>query len=182
MDFGVGFFISQVLSVLTAIFSILAEQMKKMKQILIFQIVVNLLAALSYIFLAGGRAGFIVSMIGTLQSIIMYIYDKKGKKPHIVLTLGFVAAYLFLSLYNNTDKIINFLPAAAAVCFALAIMQNKPKMYRVFDFSNAVLWLVYDACILSGNFFVHLGIAISAMIGMIRLDGILKFGKKKQDQ
>lgn len=179
MDFGVGFYISQGLSILTAIFSILAEQMKKMKHILIFQTVVNLLAALSYVFLVDGRAGFIVSMIGTVQSVIMYIYDKKGKRPHLVLTLGFVAAYLFLSLYNNTDKIINFLPAAAAVCFALAIMQRKPKMYRIFDFSNAALWLVYDACILSGNFFVHLGIAISALIGMIRLDGLFQPKKKK---
>ena len=182
MNFGVGFFISQGISVLTAIFSILAEQMKKMKHILIVQTVVNLLAALSYVFLEDGRAGFIVSMIGTVQSIIMYIYDKNGKKPHVVLTLGFVAAYLFLSLYNNTDKFINFLPAAAAVCFALAIMQNKPKMYRVFDFSNAVLWLVYDACILSGNFFVHLGIAVSAMIGMIRLDGIFNVVKKQNEE
>ena len=182
MDFGVGFYISQGLSILTAIFSILAEQMKKMKHILIFQTVVNLLAALSYVFLVDGRAGFIVSMIGTVQSVIMYIYDKKGKRPHLVLTLGFIAAYLFLSLYNNTDKIINFLPAAAAVCFALAVMQRKPKMYRIFDFSNAVLWLVYDVCILSGNFFVHLGIAISALIGLIRLDGLFGIVRKPKDK
>ena len=89
-------------------------------------------------------------------------------------------AYVFLSLYNNTDKIINFFPAAAAVCFALALIQKKPKMYRIFDFSNAVLWLIYDACILSGNFFVHLGVALSAVIGMIRLDGL--FGLKKQQK
>ena len=156
--------------------------MKKMKHILIFQILVNLLAALSYLFLEDGRAGFIVSMIGTVQSVIMFIFDTKGKKPHFLMTAGFVVAYVFLSLYNNTDKIINFLPALAAVCFALAIMQKKPKMYRVLDFSNAALWLVYDACILSGNFFVHLGIAISALVGMIRLDGILNFGKEKKDQ
>ena len=182
MVFGVGFFISQALSALTAIFSIVAEQMKKMKHILLFQTLVNLLAALSYLFLENGRAGFIVSMIGTIQSILMYVYDKKGKKPHVVMIIGFVVAYVFLSLYHNTDRLINFLPAMAAVCFALALVQKNPKMYRVFDFFNAVLWLVYDACILSGNFFVHLGIAISALIGMIRLDGLFGIAKRQTDE
>lgn len=172
MDITPAFVISQVLSVLIAISCIVTEQLKTMKHILIVQTLINLTVALSYLLLSDGKTGFIVSMIGAIQAIAMFFCNKKGIKPHFTVTMGFCAAYVFLSLYNNTDKIINFFPAAAAVCFALALIQKKPKMYRVFDFSNATLWLVYDACILSGNFFVHLGVALSAIIGMIRLDGL----------
>ena len=179
MEITPAFIISQVLSVLVAIACIVTEQLKTMKHILIVQTLINLTVALSYILLPDGKSGFIVSTIGAIQATVMFFCNKKRKKPHFTVTLGFCAAYVFLSLYNNTDKIINFFPAAAAVCFALALVQKKPKMYRVCDFSNAVLWLVYDACILSGNFFVHLGVALSALIGMIRLDGL--FGLTKKD-
>ena len=172
MDITPAFVISQVLSVLIAIACIVTEQLKKMKHILIVQTLINFTVALSYLLLPAGKSGFIVSMIGATQAILMFFLNKKGIKPHFTVTMGFCAAYVFLSLYNNIDKIINVFPAAAAVCFALALIQKKPKMYRVFDFSNATLWLVYDACILSGNFFVHLGVALSAIIGMIRLDGL----------
>jgi hypothetical protein len=172
MEITTAFIISQALSALVAVACIVTEQLKTMKHILIVQTLINLMVALSYLLLSDGKTGFIVSTIGAIQAIAMFFCNKKGIKPHFTVTMGFCAAYVFLSLYNNTDKIINFFPAAAAVCFALALIQKKPKMYRVFDFSNATLWLVYDACILSGNFFVHLGVALSAIIGMIRLDGL----------
>jgi hypothetical protein len=177
MGITAAFIISQSLSVLIAIACIVTEQLKTMKHILIVQTLINLTVALSYLLLPDGKTGFIVSTIGALQAIVMFFCDKKGKKPHFTVTIGFCMAYVFLSLYNNTDKIINFFPAAAAVCFALALTQKKPKVYRIFDFSNATLWMVYDACILSGNFFVHLGVALSAAIGMIRLDGLFGFKK-----
>ena len=177
MEITAAFIISQALSVLVAIACIVTEQLKAMKHILIVQTLINLTVALSYFLLPDGKTGFIVSAIGATQAIVMFFCNKKGKKPHFAVTLGFCAAYVFLSLYNNTDKIINFVPAAAAICFALALVQKSPKMYRVCDFSNAVLWLIYDACILSGNFFVHLGVALSALVGMIRLDGLFGFKK-----
>lgn len=179
MEITPVFIISQVLSVLVAIACIVTEQLKTMKHILIVQTLINLTVALSYLLLPDGKSGFIVSTIGAIQATVMFFCNKKRKKPHFTVTVGFCTAYVFLSLYNNTDRLINFLPAAAAVCFALALIQKTPKIYRIFDFSNAVLWLVYDACIFSGNFFVHLGVALSALIGMIRLDGLFGLIKNK---
>lgn len=179
MEITAAFIISQILSVLVTVACIVTEQLKTMKHILIVQTLINLTVALSYLLLPGGKSGFIVSMIGAIQATMMFFCNKKGKTPPLAVTLLFCAAYVFLSLYNNTDKIINFLPAAAAVCFALALIQKKPNRYRIFDFSNATLWLVYDACILSGNFFVHLGVGVSAVIGMIRLDGLFGLVKNK---
>lgn len=179
-QFDVLFFISQGLSILTMIASIVSSQMKKMTHILLLQIIGSLPAALSYILLDGGESGFVVTMIGVVQAIVMYIYDKKKKAPHVIVTIGFIVAFVSFSLYGNADKLINYLPAAAAVCFVLAITQRKPKMYRIFIFINAVLWLVYDVCILSGNFIVHLSGAIAGLIGMIRLDGLFGLIKQKE--
>ena len=179
MNFDAAFFISQGISIVTAITSVVSKQLKTMKLILITEIMINLLVALSYILLDGGKSGAIVSVVGMVQSTLMLIYDRKGKRPHIAMILGFVALYLFLSLYKNADALINYFPAIAAACFALAIMSKKPKTYRIFILFDALFWLVYDICILSGNLLVHSAVAISAIIGMIRLDGFFGLIKPK---
>lgn len=176
--------ISYGLSVLTAISAILSMQLKNIKYILITQITGNLLAAFSYFFLPEADAGFAVSIIAVIQSIVMFFYDRKKKSPHIVVTLIFIAAFLFFSLYQKTDNILNFLPAVAAVCFAIAITQKKANRFRMFGLANSLIWIVYDVCIPipSANFFVHLGIAISTLIGMIRLDGLFGLKKNKREE
>lgn len=181
MNLETAFYVSQGLSVVTAIVSILSQQMKTMKRILITQIIINIVAALSYILLDGGKSGFIVSLVGTAQAIIMYIYDRKNKRPHIAVILGFIIAYLFLSLYKNADALINYFPAIGAVSFALAITAKKPKTYRIFVLFNATFWLIYDICIMSGNILVHTGVAISTIVGMIRLDGFFGLIKQKNN-
>jgi uncharacterized membrane protein (UPF0136 family) len=174
--------ISYGLSVLTAISAILSMQFKNIKYILITQITGNLLAAFSYFFLPEADAGFAVSIIAVIQSIVMFFYDRKKKTPHILITLSFIAAFLFFSLYQKTDNILNYLPAAAAVCFAIAITQTKANRFRIFGLINSTLWIIYDVClpIPSANVLVHAGIAVSTVIGMIRLDGLFGIVKQKK--
>ena len=177
---GAAFFISQAISVVTAITAVMSKQFKSMKLILITEILTTLMVAVSYILLDGGKSGFIVSIIATVQALIMFGYDRKGKRSPIAIAIVFAVAYLFFSLYNNTDVFINYFPALAAVCFSFAIMMNKSKNYRIFIFCNASLWLIYDFCIISGNILVHIGVAVSALIGLIRVDGLFGLVKQKK--
>ena len=74
---------------------------------------------------------------------------------------------------------MELLPAFAAVCYSLSMMQKKPSNYRAWSALNPVFWMIYDIYTMSYvMFIVHLGIAVSTVVAMIRLDGFLGICKK----
>lgn len=172
------FYIAQGVSVVTAVIAILSAQLKNMKGILITQIIGNSLAASTY-FLLGGFTGASVSIIATLQTVVMYFYNIKDKKPHIPVTLAFILAYV-VNAVLTFGTLFDIFPAIAAVCFALAVAQTKPMIYRFFCIWNPLCWLVYDIYTHAyGTLLMHLGIFISVMIACFRLDGFFGLIKKK---
>ena len=112
------FYIAQGISIISGIFAIIMMQQKNMRTILIFQIIVNLTASLNYLIL-GGNSGAILSIIAIVHLIVMFLYNKKEKAPHLITVLAFMAAYLASSVYNviALSDLRELLPAAAAVCF-----------------------------------------------------------------
>ena len=70
------YYIAQLISILTALFAVLSMQMKKMKYVLITQILANLLAASTYLLL-NGFSGAGISLIAILQLVVVYIYNVK---------------------------------------------------------------------------------------------------------
>ena len=176
MNPEVAYWIAQGISVITGILAILLMQLKNMKTILLFQIIVNLLAASNY-FILGGDTGAIVSALAILQSVVMFVYNKKGVKPHLAVVICFVAAYVSCSAYTlfTTRDMMELLPACAAVCFSVSLVQEKPKIFRIWGALNPSFWLAYDLYTDSHVMFcVHLGILISSVVAMIRLDGLFK--------
>lgn len=175
MDPQVAFWIAQSISVVTTIIAILCMQLKKMNIILIFQIAANALAGMTYFFL-DGKSGLGISILAVVQTVVMYFYDKKEKTPHWAVTLAFCASYVGYSLivYQNA---FDLLPAAAAVFFALSVAQKKPSAYRIFAAINPIFWIAYDIPTHAYVYiFMHSGIFISAILGIIRFDVI---GRKK---
>ena len=179
MDATTAFWIAQGISVVTGILAILMMQLKNMKLILFFQIVVNFIASTNYL-LMEGDTGMIVSLVAVLQSVVMYFYNKKQIKPHIPVTVAFISVYVGCSIYNIVTKLdpMEVLPAIAAFCFSMSLVQKKPSVFRIWGALNPVFWLPYDLYTSSYvMFLVHFGIFMSSVIGMIRLDGYFKRGK-----
>ena len=181
MNPEIVFYIAQGISVITAAIAILSAQLKNMKGILITQIIGNSLAASTY-FLLGGFSGAGISIIAVLQTVVMYFYNVKDKKPHIPVTVAFILAYLVNAAFTF-GSIFDIFPAIAAVCFALAVAQTKSMNYRFFSIWNPLCWMVYDVYAQAyGNLLMHLGIFISVIIACIRLDGffgLIKNNNKK---
>lgn len=176
MNPTVAFWIAQGISVLTGILAIVMMQFKNMKTILLFQIIVNLTASLNYLLL-GGDSGAIVSLLAIVQSVVMFIYNTKGKKPHYIVIAAFITCYVDVSLFNIivSGDPKEILPAMAAVCFSLSLVQSKPSAFRVWGALNPSCWLIYDLFTSSYVMFcVHLGILISSLVAMVRVDGIFK--------
>ena len=175
------FWIAQGISVVTGILAIIMMQLKNMKVILVFQIMVNLIASTNYL-LMEGDTGMIVSLVAVAHSIVMYFYNRKEVTPHIPVTVGFIIVYLGCAAYNLivTHDPMEILPAMAAFCFSMCLMQKKPSVFRIWGALNPSFWLAYD--LYTGSyvmFAVHMGILISSIVGMIRLDGY--FRKKKAE-
>ena len=111
------FYIAQGISVLTALVAVLMMQFKKMKWILAGQIVANLLTALTYLLL-GGFSGAGICLLAILQSLVMFFYARKQKKPHLPVILLFIVLYVACSVYYYTSP-IDICSGLGAVCFAL---------------------------------------------------------------
>lgn len=172
---------AQVISVVAGILAIVMMQFKNVKIMLFFQVLVNLTAASTYL-LVGGDSGMIVSILATIQAIVMFLYQRKNKIPHLAVTIIFVAAYFGLAIYSTLVKedFMEMLPAICAFCYSMALVQKKPSAFRVWGALNPTFWIPYDlytgAIVMS---LVHTGILVSSVVGMIRLDGFLKSKKKK---
>ena len=170
MDQEILNYIVTGISVITAVIAILSVQLKNMKAILATQIIGNTLAASTY-FLVGRFTGAGVSIIAVLQTVVMYFYNVKNKKPHRTVTLAFIAAYV-INAALTLITVFDIFPAISAVCFALAVAQTKPIRFRFFSIWNPLCWMIYDVYAkLPVNFLMHLGIFISVIVACIRLDG-----------
>ena len=180
MDEQTAFILAQCISVGTGILAIALKQLKTMKMILLFDVIVNLLASTNYLLL-GGDAGAIVSVLAILHSIVMLLHSKKEKTPHAAVTVAFMAAYTACSTYSLIAKsdVMEILPAVSAICFSMTLVQKLPFRYRLWSVANCVCWVIYDGYTASYvMLLVHFGILVSTVVAMVRIDGILKFIKK----
>lgn len=179
MNPTLAFWIAQGISIVAAILAIIMLQLKNMKVILLFQVLINLIASTNYLLLDGG-SGMLLSLAAILHSAVMFIYNTKGVRPHVPVTLAFIAVYLGCAVYNMvvTRDIMEILPFIAAFCFSMALIQEKTSVFRIWSALNPVFWLPYDLYTKSFvMFFVHGGILVSSIVAMVRLDGL--FRKKK---
>ena len=166
-------YIAYGFSALTAIVAVIIIQFKRMSLILIGQITTNLLTALSYFFI-GGWSGSGICFIAIAQTVVMFLYDYKNVKPHLWVILLFIAAYVTCSaiLFKSVFDIFS---AAAAVCFAISVVQRKPFYSRMWYAADMLLWTVYDvSCAQYGNLIMHGIIFLSTFIAMIRVDGLFR--------
>ena len=183
MDRKIAFFAAQGISILTGILAIAMMQFKNMKLILLFQIIVNATAMTSY-FLLGGDTGVFVTVFAIVQSVVMYLHNRSGKRPHAAVIVLFILAYGTCSAYNiaMTRSAMEILPACAAICFSVSLVQEKPSVFRIWSALNPALWLGYDLYTSSYVMLcVHFGILISSISAMIRLDGFLRLKKNSKE-
>ena len=181
MDSQIAFYIAQGISVITGVLAIILMQLKSMKTILLFQIIVNLLASVNY-FLLGGSSGALISVLAIIQASVMFLYNRKSARPHMAVIIAFTCAYVACSAYNIvvSKSVMELLPAFAAICYSMSLIQRTPAGFRIFGALNPSFWLVYDIYTKSYVMFcVHLGILISSIVAMIRIDGIFRSKNKK---
>ena len=171
------FYIAQGISIITAIIAVITLQAKGMRVILAGHIISNVLAGSTY-FLLNSFSGAGISFVAIAQSVIMYFYNRKDKKPPVWLLSVFVVLYVACSVFYY-KSLIDIFPALAAVCLAVSMAQNSAKASRIWYLFNPLLWVIYDDFVLAfGNLAMHLIIFISTVIALIRVDKIFSVKKR----
>ena len=171
--------ISMIISICNAVIAVFVMQMKTMRSILIGQITINLIGAVSFFLLEGYSAASICT-IGIIQCVIMSIYNQKGVKPHLPVIGLFMMAYIACSVVYYTSP-VDILGALAALFFAISVTRTKPSVARIWNALNPLTWMLYDICIGGyGQIVMHFVIFASVAIAIVRLDIIPKHKAKKE--
>ena len=179
MDIIIEYFISNFaasplgfsISMAALILEIIIYQFKGMKAIVIGQCVSNLLILLTYA-LGDGLSGATMCAVATIHTFLIYwLYQKNNKKISGWFVIASIVVYLGCSVFTF-KSLIDLIPTAAAVLFALSVVQSKSWKYRIIILVNSILWISYDIIISAPiPMVITHGIAVvSVIIGMIRMD------------
>ena len=163
------FYIAQGVGVIRLLIAIYTLQNKKMGNIVMLELALNLLAAVERAML-GSLAGAGVCLVAIPHTILISLFRKKNKDLPILLSMLFVSLYTALPLlnYQGTQSIISWI---ASVCFAMGIIQQRSSAFRLFKLPSVLLWLIYDIIVGAYASIITDGLATtSAVVGIIRLD------------
>ena len=129
----------------------------------------NIAIAINFAMLSG-FSGSVVCIIGTIQTLVMFLMRRKDIEPKSWLLVAFLAAYIASSVFMYKAW-YDILSAVAAVTFAVAVFQKKPSMYRSIMLVNSCLWIVFDLATNAYTAIItHGAILISIIVGMLGLD------------
>ena len=175
------FIASQIIGLVTTVLGIVSGQVNNAKTILILEIVLNSLCAISAV-LVGGYNGAIVCVLASVATAILYCFNKKNMSIpvwfHIcAITVFFISGIITFALVYEKHW-YDILPIPTGVLFILAVAAKKPTYYRIYHAINAGLWIVYNFCITAyTSILTQAFLLASLIIGLIRLDILKKDAK-----
>ena len=124
---------------------------EKMKQVLALVFMANLLVGTSYLFMGDGINGVVSNYIATVQTVISYMYESKGKTvPKWIVglyALSFVAVNVIFDVMLHKLSIFTVLAIIACMTFILGILQKNGKevQYAVIEKDRADYQVVKKA-------------------------------------
>lgn len=157
--------ISYIASFIATVLSLLEPFNKKMKTVLVFSFMGNVLVGTSYV-LVGGISGSAICFTAAIQLLINYSFTARGKK----IPMGFVIAHsaVFLAVNLITFKAwYDVFALIAAMLFVLSVAQSNAKYYRAIYIPNCLVWIAYDFMAKAyGNLLTHI-VVLLALLGAI---------------
>lgn len=163
------FIIAQSFGIIACGFSVISMLSKSITGALIFQMLGNIAIAINF-GMVDGISGAVVCIIGTIQTLVLFLMRKKEIEPKGWLLGIFLIAYITAAVVMYS-KWFDILSGIAAVTFAVAVVQKKTSTYRAIMLINSCLWIVFDFCAGAYTVIITHGIILaSIVVGMIGLD------------
>lgn len=161
--------ISAIISVAATIEGLVEPFFKKMKTVLLFNLLGNALVGVNYL-LTKSYSGAMICGVAILGLCVNYVFTSQEKKiPKWVIAIH-AAAFLSTNLITFTYW-YDTLALIASLLFVLSIAQESTKYYRLLYISNSLVWIGYDIFAKSwGNLFTHSVLAVAIYISIIVRD------------
>ena len=166
------YLIGEILGVFILGACILSSQLKHMRNVLICQIAANVLSFLKYA-MQGGISGAGVCIIAIVQTLLLYIFNVKKKNFPMWGTCLFIAAYtsIGVSMLISSKNAVEIIPIFASLTFALAVIQTRTSVNRIFSCGNCIAWIIYNVFLLSpSGILLYTVLLLITVVGIIRLD------------
>ena len=162
--------LSYIASFIATVLSLLEPYNKKMKTVLVFSFIGNVLVGISYI-LVGGISGSAICFTAAVQLLINYSFTVRERKiPAAVIT---VHAAAFLAVNLITFKAwYDVFALIASMLFVLSVAQSNAKYYRAIYIPNCPVWIAYDFMAKAyGNLLTHIVLTIALAGAVFIRDG-----------
>ena len=162
--------LSYIASFIATVLSLLEPYNKKMKTVLVFSFIGNVLVGISYI-LVGGISGSVICFTAAVQLLINYSFTVRERKiPAAVIT---VHAAAFLAVNLITFKAwYDVFALIASMLFVLSVAQSNAKYYRAIYIPNCPVWIAYDFMAKAyGNLLTHIVLTIALAGAVFIRDG-----------
>ena len=157
--------VSYIASLVSTVLGLCEPFGKKMRTILIFNFLGNLLVGISY-FCVSSYSGAAICFVACVQVSINYLFDARGKKLPVWLVILHATLFLVVNLFTFS-ALYDILALLAALTFVLSVAQSNAKYYRYLYITNSSLWIVYDLLAGAyGNLFTHTALFIGTGIAI----------------
>ncbi len=159
----------EILGLVSLVMVVIIICMKDIRKILIGEIAVNIVVAVSFL-LQGGYAAAGMNAAAVIYVIVAFLYNRQDKKMPLWLLLAFGALFVAWGAVAYKDW-RDLLPIACSVLFILAVMQKEAAKYRIYKVFNSILYVIYDIVILLYSTVpTHAFLVVVGIFAIIRLD------------
>ena len=141
---------------------------EKMKRILVLLFIGNALVGISYLFSDNGINGGASCLLATVQVVINYAFQSKGKPIPKWLVALYAAGFIAINLWLGGLNIATLVAVLACMTFVASILQSNGKGYRICSLANAITWGAYDIITHSYNGLItHCTLLVITVIGIV---------------
>lgn len=166
--------VGQAIGIVLTVLCVFTPQCKRKWQMALIAIVSNLISAFNFLLL-GRVSGCGVATVAIVQATVAIVHTKKGNAPGGIEIGVFGVLYILGGLLPDivagtlsSFRPLDALPMLAALLFLGYLSQREEQRMRLFLLGNAGIYLIYDAIILSTQFFAQLFTVISVLIALRR--------------
>ena len=169
----------QVLGIIATIQCIVEPFFKKKWQMLVNEIFENLFMALNYLLIGAVGSEFFMCLVAVAQSFVSYVHTQRDTKVTMAEKVVFFVLYVGCGFFGlltapgyvpgiNYQNMLEMLPIIGAVLNMITVFVRDEQKTRKFLLSNALVWCVYTAIIMSTTFFAELLAAVSTSIALYK--------------
>lgn len=139
---------------------------KRMRTILAFNFIGNVLVGISYL-LTESYGGAAICLVACVQVVVNYIFNSRN------LAIPAWLIFVYAIVFSGVNLIAfsawyDIFPLIAAIIFVFSMVQSETKYYRILYALNSIMWIFYDFIAHSyGNLATHIILFSATSIAMI---------------